>query len=390
MKVLAVNHLLDPAVGGGTAERTFQMSRHLAAAGISCSVLTTDIGLSKARLDGLAGVAVFAYPSLWRRHFIPRLSWSELKRHVAAADVVHLMGHWTLLNAFAYLAARQLRKPYVVCPAGALRIYGRSKLLKRLYNALVGKRLLREARACIAVTAAERGDFERYGVAADKIVVIPNAISAESVPPPATEAFRKRHRLVAPYVLFMGRLNRIKGPDLLLEAFCGLKDRCARHHLVFAGPDEGMRAGLEEMAATHGISERVHFLGFVGGEEKYQAYYAADLLAIPSRQEAMSIVVLEAGITATPVILTDQCGFEDVGNGGQVVKANAKALEAGLAHMLDDPSRLAAMGRDLRQHVLERFGWPSVLELYLALFRRVTDATGAAPASARRSDRAAT
>ncbi len=49
-------------------------------------------------------------------------------------------------------------------------------------------------------------------------------------------------------------------------------------------------------------------LGALEGEEKSSAYHAANLFAIPSRQEAMSIFVLETGIT-TPVLITDQCGF---------------------------------------------------------------------------------
>ena len=65
------------------------------------------------------------------------------------------MSHWTPINILAYVLIRFYRKPYVVCPAGALPIFGRSKLFKRFYNKIVGKRIIKNADGCIAVTPDE-------------------------------------------------------------------------------------------------------------------------------------------------------------------------------------------------------------------------------------------
>lgn len=103
-----------------------------------------------------------------------------------------------------------------------------------------------------------------------------------------------------PYVLFLGRLNEIKGPDLLLDAFCRIADRCAEIHLVLAGPDGRMLQRLRAKSKALGIAARVHFAGYLGGRSKVAALRGASLLAIPSRREAMSIVVLEAGVCGCP------------------------------------------------------------------------------------------
>ena len=113
----------------------------------------------------------------------------------------------------------------------------------------------------------------------------------------------------SPFILFVGRLNRIKGPDLLLKAFYNIKNNLQDFHLGFVGPDDGMLSELKQMVDEYQLNDRIHFIGYLGGADKSNAYHAADLLVIPSRQEAMSIVVLEAGISGTPVLLTDQCGF---------------------------------------------------------------------------------
>ena len=105
MRILNVNATLDPVTGGGTAERTIQMSRALRTAGVDCSILTTNIGLSVDSALGLDGVYVTAFRCLSQRYFIPLARYKTIKRVVEGADVVHLMGHWTVLNALVNSSA---------------------------------------------------------------------------------------------------------------------------------------------------------------------------------------------------------------------------------------------------------------------------------------------
>jgi glycosyltransferase involved in cell wall biosynthesis len=377
LRVLNVNATLDPVSGGGTAERTFQLSRSMAKAGAECAVLTLEAGLSPERVGTLGGAQVVALPVLWGRHHVPRVSRAaveEARAAVEGSDVVHLMNHWTLLNAVVYLLARRAEKPYVVCPAGALPIYGRSKYLKRAYNRLVGYGIIRNAAGHVAITADEIPQFEAYGVKAGRVSVIPNGIDPSDYRAKDDADFRRRHDLGdGPFILFVGRLNRIKGPDLLVEAFALAKDELPGHLLVLAGPDEGMLPELQKTAAGSGVGDRVRFVGYLGGEEKSRAYHAADLLVVPSRQEAMSIVALEAGICGTPVLLTDRCGFDEVesADGGQVVPASVEGLRAGLVELLRDPVGLARMGENLRRLAQDRYSWDSAIEKYFELYEHI-------------------
>ena len=211
--------------------------------------------------------------------------------------------------------------------------------------------MVREADGHVAIAANEIPYFKAYGVPEDKVVVIPNGIAPEDYSVSDSTAFRKRYRLGDhPFVLFVGRLNHIKGPDLLLEAFCRAGEDLADFHLVLAGPDEGMLAQLRALAREAGIDDRVHFIGRLGGAEKSWAYHAAELLVVPSRQEAMSLVALEAGVTGTPVLLTEECGFGEVDRigGGKVVPASVEGLREGLVELLEDLPRLTFMGEICR------------------------------------------
>ena len=374
LKVLNVNMSLDPVTGGGTAERTFQISRSLVKAGIECTVLTTDLGLTQERIKAIGRAKVIVLPCLIRRFYVPKFSYKQIKNIVEGIDVVHLMGHWTFINALVYSIAHRLNKPYVVCPAGALPIYGRSRIIKKIYNYVIGKRIIHNANGYIAIAVNEINQFQAYGVGAGKISIIPNGINTEDFQATDAAGFRKKYGLGNnSFIMFMGRLNSIKGPDLLLRAFCNVKDKLQDFHLVFAGPDGGMLSELQEMVIEFSAIDRVHFLGYLGGADKSQAYHAADLLVIPSRQEAMSIVVLEAGITGTPVLLTDQCGFDEIAkiDSGKVVPASVEGLQNGLLEILRDPAQLKSMGANLKKYVYEHFIWDSVINKYLKLYRQI-------------------
>lgn len=377
MHVLNVNSIINLKSGGGTAERTSQMSRALAQAGVQCTVLTLDIAVEPKRRAFLKPARLMTLPCLWRRFQVPYGGWSVIRSMVESADVVHLMGHWSILNALVYHAARRSRTPYVVCPAGALPLFGRSRLLKRLYNFVVGRAIVRHAQAWIAVTAGEFPHFEAYGIAASRVTVIPNGVNEPA--PMALDRpsfFRQLSLPDASFILFMGRLNPIKGPDLLLAAFAAISDRLAAHHLIFAGPDNGMLAELQAKAQESGLAERVHFLGHVDGKVKDALYRLADILIVPSRQEAMSIVVLEAGICGTPVLITDQCGFDEITrvDSRLMVPATSTGLAAGMLDVLERPVELKRVGASLQEFVKNRYVWPTLMDRYTDLYRRVISA----------------
>ena len=93
MRVLNVNAMLDPVRGGGTAERTLQVSRYLAEAGVDTTILTTDVGLNNDRLKELGTVRVVALKCLNVRFYIPKVSFRQITNILAGQDIIHLTSH---------------------------------------------------------------------------------------------------------------------------------------------------------------------------------------------------------------------------------------------------------------------------------------------------------
>jgi glycosyltransferase involved in cell wall biosynthesis len=375
VNALSVSALVDPVTGGGTAERTVQLARAMTRAGLGVVVLATDAGLTAtSAAPDVGGARLELVHCINGRFIVPRISRDALDRLVAEADVVHLCNHWTVLNALVQRAALRAGKPYVVCPAGSLPIFGRSKWLKQAYNALAGRALVARASAWVAITPKETIEFGPYGVDPARVDVVPNGIEPSDFEPGDAAQLRSRLRVgTGRLVLFMGRLNLIKGPDLLLEAFATGAGRRAADTLMYVGPDGGMRAALEQRAQALGIGDRVKFTGWLGGADKVAAYRAADLVVIPSRHEAMSLVALEAGACAKPVLMTDQCGFDQaVASGGAVaVPATSEALGAALNELLLH-APLSEMGAKLRALILRDFTWDASVKRYASIFERVT------------------
>jgi glycosyltransferase involved in cell wall biosynthesis len=378
MNILNVNMSIDPVTGGGSSERTLQISRNLSRLGHNCAILTTNKGfsLSFSRQCIDWGLNIIALPLLWDRFYLHKPSIALIEKVIASADIINLMNHWTIINALVYRATIHQAKPFTVCPAGALQIFGRSKIVKMMYNRFIGYRIIRNAHGCIAISANEIDHFESYGVPRRKVTIIPNGVDVKDFYFSDGSAFRKRHRLGhSPIILFLGRLNHIKGPDILLEAFsrCAESEKLKPYHLVFAGPDGGMRKILNRRTNYAGLKNRVHFVGHITKHEKPDVFGAADFLAIPSRQEAMSIVVLEAGITNTPVLLTKECGFSEVESvdGGRVVEATVEGLQNGLLSMAKDRRQLEIMGESLGNYVRKNFLWDKIAQNYLTFISRL-------------------
>ncbi len=371
MNVLNVNHALSLKIGGGTAERTYQMSRFLANNGVACTVLVLDIDDEENVSENINVFKTVKIPCYWKRFYVPKISWKLILEKVRDADIIHLMGHWSILNAIVYFAARFINKPYVVCPAGALPIFGRSAFLKKSYNYLIGRSIIENASAWIAVTNAEKKDFESYGITQNQVSVIPNGVDIDSFNLSNYKYFYEKYNLSQrKIILFMGRLNYIKGPDLLLEAFRKLNTGLPDYILVFAGPDGGMLGYLREQICRYGLEERVKFVGYISGDDKAAAYHCADLLVIPSRQEAMSIVALEAGICGTTVLLTDQCGFGEICGIDErlEVPANVKGISNGLSELLIEDCCLADVSLRLKEFTQKKYSWDVIVKDYISLY----------------------
>lgn len=371
MKVLNVNSTLGLKSGGGTAERTFQMSHHLAFHKIETTVLTLDIDLDSERYESISPARVVAIPCLIKRFYIPSLKTSRIDSLVKESDIIHLMGHWSLLNVLVYHFIKKYKKKYVVCPAGALPLYGRSKIIKKIFNFIIGYEIIKNANCWLAVTKLEVDQFLPYSVDLNSVKIIPNGINHKDFIHTNSNFLTKYKITNNPYILFMGRLNPIKGPDILLNSFVKIINNFPQYLLIFAGPDGGLLSKLKTQVQELDLINKVLFLGYLEGEDKISAYHFAKLLVVPSRQEAMSIVALEAGACETTTLMTDQCGLPEINEISSDLEVPCNEIDISLAieKLLTNDLLLSNYSIKWKEFVIKNYSWEKIVNIYINLYK---------------------
>jgi len=143
-----------------------------------------------------------------------------------------------------------------------------------------------------ALSDAESGHLRSEGFT--RIRVFPNGVFPEEDLEPVGEELPGLAG--RPFLLFLGRLDRVKGLPVLLEAFARIAEAHPKLFLVLAGPDYGMRDPLARRAEEMGLTDRVVFPGILRGREKWAALHHTVCFCLPSLSEGCSLSVLEAGL----------------------------------------------------------------------------------------------
>jgi glycosyltransferase involved in cell wall biosynthesis len=196
------------------------------------------------------------------------------------------------------------------------------------------------------------------GAAAGKIQVTSSGIRDESLGDFDGAGFRKKHGVDgSPVVLYVGRLNPLKGPQYLLECAPNVLRKFPSAQFVFVGPDQsGFREVMETRAAKLGIESHVRLLGPIFDfSEKMAAYASCDVFALPTSYEGTSQSIFEAMAQARPVVATKVGGIPyqltDRVEGRLVPYPDVAALCSAILGVLGNTKLAAEMGKNGRERV---------------------------------------
>jgi len=353
-------------VRGGIEDHVAALARYLVAQRQEVTVHVLDRDLAGKRLPARAdidGVKVLRYrPRIrlgyYATEFRPRLE----------GDVIHLHAASTLTNDWI---VRHTRRPVVLSLHHGYRVPPASPVhatYHALHRWLRGAATLRRMGAIVVNTAFDLSALEHAGVDKDRIHVIPAGVGDEAFEP-APPAHPRPDWLG--YFLFLGRLHAEKGPRAALEAFSTVD---APMGLVFAGPDQGMRAKLQARAKGMGLGDRVLFQGLVEAQEKRALLAGARALVLPSKHEGFGLALIEAWAQNTPVIAyrVGAVPFvvDDRHNGLLEEYGNVAALGADLRRLAGDPGfahLLGQRGRAKAENYRQTAQFQRILRLYEAL-----------------------
>ncbi len=238
-----------------------------------------------------------------------------LRENYHRFDGIVVNGLWGFPGLAALLAVGG-KKPYMVFSHGMLDPYFKHNfplkhMKKWIYWVLAEYWVLRFAYK-VLFTTREEAELARQSFWLHRWngYVVPYGSSRSNRDPAELkEAFyarvpEMRHRR---FMLYLGRIHRKKGCDLLIYAFIKHALVDPGLHLLMAGPDQqGWADELKRMVAVAGLADRVHWPGMVKGEAKWGAFHASEVFILPSHQENFGIAVAEALSCGRAVLLADK------------------------------------------------------------------------------------
>lgn len=238
-----------------------------------------------------------------------------------------------------------------------------SDALIRAYEVSLGRAILRESDAVIAVSCAVAEHLVGMGVPAEKVFTVPNGVDFDFF----TCAFEGR-RPREFEILFLGRLVPNKGLRYFIEAARALAPTHPRARFVVIGNGPDKAAALEDVRKS-GLAGRFEFLDSV--PDVRDAMKSAYAMARPSLSEGMPLTVLEAMASGVPVVAFSVAGTPEVVANGEtgilVPPADSQELARALARLMLDPQSARRMGDRARASVRQR-SWRSVAEKTLDVY----------------------
>lgn len=367
MRVLLINYEFPP-IGAGAGNATANIARCLARLGLDVLVLTSRYR-NLPWFERLDGYSVRRVPAVRRRS--DRSSPLEMATFIIGALVpsISVCRWWkpSVTCAFfgvpsgplALVTRRLFGVPYVVSLRGGdvpgflgqdLRAYHRAvaPLIRAVWYGSSG----------LIANSQGLAELARRTWSDAPIQVIPNGVDVDRFRPP--DRIRPSHPL---RLLCVGRLVRQKGTAYLLRALAELRTPAVLR-VVGDGPE---RPALESLTDSLGLRHRVEFCGWTARQELPFHYQWADIFTLPSFEEGMPNVILEALAAGLPIIATDVAGSQELvvpGQNGLLAPAgNVAGLVAAIDQLGANASKLREMGAASRLAALGR-RWETVAEQY--------------------------
>ena len=347
----------------GPSYSVVSLCRSLIEAGVSTKLAVLGDSVEKPRPEFVVSFPRGGHPARLGRSPAMR-KWLMETAKSGHINIMHNHSLWMMPNVYACNAVRGTKVTLIVSPRGTLSEWAISSgsKVKKIFWPLIQRPAL-EAVDCFHATAeSEYEDIRQLGFK-QPVAIIPNGIDI----PEQSKSDRGPKRTL----LFLGRIHRVKGLDMLLPAWAEVQDRFLEWRLQIVGPDNV--GYLEEMKALKnrlGL-ERVEFMGSLTGREKMQAYAAADLFVLPSYSENFGMTVAESLAVGTPAIVTNGApwsGLNDKGAGWCIDIGTDPLVDCLQNAMAKSRSELDEMGLSGRKWMGESYSWETVAQEMLHVY----------------------
>jgi glycosyltransferase involved in cell wall biosynthesis len=296
-------------------------------------------------------------------------------------DIIHTIGVRSFQSFIATIVAKKKKIPLVISDQGGLTTHPDlksggifKKILYKLQTPMIHFIINNSTKISVA-NEYEKKIFEKFNQTS-KIEVIRNGINLETMKI-KTKNFKKKHGIVIPFVLFVGRFSKVKGIDILLHAIKILKDRSELENICFVimGVDFGFQNQMIQMIDDFDIKEKIHLITNPSREDVIAAYSESEFLVLPSRWELSPLTPLEGFAFKKPVISTNVHGIPstitDKKNGILVKNEDYHELAEAIMELINDKQKCLEYGLSGYNLVKTECNSKSMAEKTLRMYNQI-------------------
>ena len=381
MTILQIVPSYKPAfVYGGPIYSISALCEAQAALGHTVSVFTTNAN-GGSNLDVPLGIVqsvnninVTYFPRITgdHTHISPKL-WLRLWRDAHKYDVIHLHSWWSVLMIGCAWILKIKGVRFVFSPRGMFSNYSFSHninpIKKGVFWGLLTKPALKK-QVFHATAISEQQEIEQLFGKDVSVFTLPNLLQFPNL---SVEAIQTHHQKEIVNLLFISRVDRKKGIELLLKAVQLLKEQVPVSLTVIGGGEEDYVEELKQLAASLAISDLIIWKGAVEWRAKFDDILNADLLVLPSYNENFANIILETLYAGRPVILTKYVGLHDyvgANNMGWVIDTNPEEIASAVKDYVADKNVWQEKSLQMHQQILADFNQTMLAEKYISQYTK--------------------
>lgn len=359
MKVLHVIPFLSGSCGGPVQAVT-QLCQELNNQGVETAIATTTIDHDKTCVIP-DSVPVYSFPREFDSFLPAQFAFSRqmnlwFKSHLKDFQLLHVHYLFSYPSTIACRYADKYKIPYILTPEGMLsrECLKRSALKKKFYISFIEKNNLVNASAIHFICEEEmRNARIRDLKLENRYIVQPYGLNFDKFGSlkDFKGVFRKKYNLTEDkkIILFLSRLDPIKGLDLLIPGLKILSEKRNDFIFVLAGAgNKNYEKAIHAMLHKSGLREVTILTGFIGGNEKLSAFADADIFILPSYHENFGMVAVEAMAAGLPIVISNKVGIHELverSRAGIITELSGEKIVSALNTLLSDDGLRVKMGR---------------------------------------------
>lgn len=226
----------------------------------------------------------------------------------------------------------------------------------------------------IAITPWELPILEKY-VEKEKIKIIPNGVDKLLYKKVKNNQFRKKNKIKEKnLVLFFGRLNPTKGPEMLAKAAINITKKRKDIAFIWVGPDEGKAEEVKDLIKGY---KNMKYLGPIKGKEKIaEIYQSADVYVLPSYREGLPLTLFEAMASGLPIIASPVNGvpfeIEEEKNGFFSNYGDIESLEKNIIKIIDNPPLIKKISKN-NLNKSKNYSWDDIYKKYMEEYKKLLE-----------------